>query len=116
MRQPPPPAPADELAADHAAHDRCVAWVRARVDDPVVGLFGPTTSADGFFSYGGRAVELDLACRPCSRFGGPVCPVGDHPASATSTSPRSSPPASPRRASPRRPGDVAPRHDGLPAP
>lgn len=45
---------------------------------PVVGLFGPTTSKDGFFSYPGTAVELDLSCRPCSRFGGARCPMGDH--------------------------------------
>jgi ADP-heptose:LPS heptosyltransferase len=49
---------------------------------PVVGLFGPTTSADGFFHHPGStpawAVESPLACRPCSRFGGEHCPVGDH--------------------------------------
>ncbi len=45
---------------------------------PVVGLFGPTTSRDGFWVHRGEAVELDLSCRPCSRFGGPRCPVGDH--------------------------------------
>ena len=45
---------------------------------PVVGLFGPTTSADGFFVHAGLAVERSLPCRPCSRFGGAVCPIGDH--------------------------------------
>lgn len=49
---------------------------------PVVGLFGPTTSADGFWDPrtrpSGLALEIPLPCRPCSRFGGPVCPVGDH--------------------------------------
>lgn len=45
---------------------------------PVVGLFGPTTAADGFWSHPGEVVEHPLACRPCSRFGGPTCPVGDH--------------------------------------
>ena len=45
---------------------------------PVLGLFGPTTSQDGFWCHPGRALELDLACRPCSRHGGPSCAMGDH--------------------------------------
>ncbi|MFZ5481923.1 MAG: glycosyltransferase family 9 protein [Myxococcota bacterium] len=60
------------------AGDTGLLHLGAAVGLPVVGVFGPTTSADGFFSYGGRAVELDLPCRPCSRFGGETCPVGDH--------------------------------------
>lgn len=60
------------------AGDTGLLHLGAAVGLPVVGLFGPTTSADGFFSYGGRAVELPLSCRPCSRFGGATCPVGDH--------------------------------------
>ena len=50
----------------------------------MVGVFGPTTSIDGFFAPSGPgeapalAVELPLGCRPCSRYGGPRCPVGDH--------------------------------------
>lgn len=46
---------------------------------PVVGLFGPTTAADGFWDpRTGQAVEVDLPCRPCSLHGGPTCPIGDH--------------------------------------
>ncbi len=62
------------------AGDTGLLHLGAAVGLPVVGLFGPTTSDDGFYCYGdrGRAVELPLACRPCSRFGGPTCPVGDH--------------------------------------
>ena len=45
---------------------------------PVVGIFGPTTSADGFWCHPGEAVELDLPCRPCSRYGSMRCPMGDH--------------------------------------
>lgn len=48
---------------------------------PTVAIFGPTTSEDGFFAYPAAlaaAVELPLSCRPCSRFGGNVCPMGDH--------------------------------------
>ncbi len=47
---------------------------------PVLGLFGPTTSQDGFWCWGARGLpaELPLGCRPCSLHGGPSCPVGDH--------------------------------------
>ena len=45
---------------------------------PVVGLFGPTTSADGFWCHAGAVVAHDLECRPCARFGSDRCPVGDH--------------------------------------
>lgn len=45
---------------------------------PVVGIFGPTTAADGFWCHPGEVVERPLSCRPCSRFGGDRCPVGDH--------------------------------------
>jgi ADP-heptose:LPS heptosyltransferase len=51
---------------------------------PTIGLFGPTTSSDGFWIHGrghapgSQAVEVDLPCRPCSRFGGSRCPIGDH--------------------------------------
>ena len=61
------------------AGDTGLLHLGAAVGLPVVGLFGPTTSADGFWSptYG-VALEIPLSCRPCARFGGPVCPVGDH--------------------------------------
>jgi len=45
---------------------------------PVLMLFGPTTSAGGFWCHDGFALENPLFCRPCSRFGGSVCPIGDH--------------------------------------
>jgi heptosyltransferase-2 len=45
---------------------------------PVVGLFGPTTSTDGYWVHRGQALELPLDCRPCSRHGSARCPVGDH--------------------------------------
>lgn len=47
---------------------------------PVLGLFGPTTSRDGFWCWDGRglALERPLSCRPCSRHGGPTCLIGDH--------------------------------------
>lgn len=47
---------------------------------PVVGLFGPTTPEDGFWVWAGQgtALGVELPCRPCARFGGPRCPIGDH--------------------------------------
>ena len=45
---------------------------------PVVGLFGPTTSRDGFWCHDGVVIEQDLPCRPCTRYGGSRCPIGDH--------------------------------------
>ncbi len=73
-----------EGAACLVAGDTGLLHLGRAVGLPVVGVFGPTTSVDGFFppARPGEApvlpVELPLACRPCSRFGGPVCPVGDH--------------------------------------
>jgi len=45
---------------------------------PTVGLFGPTSSTDGFWTHDGIAIEVDLPCRPCSRHGGHSCPFHDH--------------------------------------
>ena len=69
MRLSPPPAPADELAADHAAHARSVAWVHARVADPVVGLFGPSSVAwtmvrEPTYLLGGAAAVLLQMAHP----------------------------------------------------
>ena len=45
---------------------------------PVVGIYGPTTSQDGFWCHPGLVVEAPMACRPCTRHGSEVCPIGDH--------------------------------------
>lgn len=47
---------------------------------PVVAIFGPTTPAQGYGPYTDRAVVVqhELSCRPCSRHGGAVCPIGTH--------------------------------------
>ena len=60
--------------------DTGVMHMATGVGTPVVALFGPTVEAFGFFPYTRRAevVQLDLACRPCSSHGGPVCPLGHH--------------------------------------
>jgi ADP-heptose:LPS heptosyltransferase len=43
---------------------------------PTLTLFGPTTKDDGFWPHG-QGVSIPLSCRPCSRHGGAVCPIGD---------------------------------------
>lgn len=50
------------------------------VGTPVVGIYGPTVAAFGFFPYRANAVTLqhDLTCQPCSSQGGAVCPLGHH--------------------------------------
>jgi heptosyltransferase II len=50
------------------------------VGTPVVGLYGPTVEAFGFFPYQARAkvLQRELPCRPCSTHGGPTCPEGHH--------------------------------------
>jgi len=50
------------------------------VGTPVVALFGPTVEAFGFFPYHAKATVLqrELACRPCSKQGGPACPLKHH--------------------------------------
>ncbi len=51
------------------------------VETPTVAIFGSTVPAFGFGPRGPRdqVVELTgLSCRPCSRHGPPVCPLGHH--------------------------------------
>jgi heptosyltransferase-2 len=50
------------------------------VGTPVVALFGPTVEAFGFFPYHAKATVLqrELGCRPCSKQGGPACPLKHH--------------------------------------
>jgi lipopolysaccharide heptosyltransferase II len=60
--------------------DTGVMHMATGVRTPVVGLFGPTVEAFGFFPYSSRAtvLELPLPCRPCTTQGGPQCPLGHH--------------------------------------
>lgn len=62
------------------AGDTGVMHMSTALDTPVVALYGPTVESLGFFPYKARAtiLERDLACRPCSKMGGPVCPLGHH--------------------------------------
>jgi ADP-heptose:LPS heptosyltransferase len=59
-------------------NDTGIVHIAAAMDIPVIMLFGPTTSTDGFWCHDGIALELPMYCRPCSRFGGSICPFDDH--------------------------------------
>lgn len=52
----------------------------AAVNIPVIALFGPTVPSFGFAPQGDQhiIVEKRLDCRPCSRHGGPRCPLKHH--------------------------------------
>jgi len=65
-------------AAAVVAGDTGLMHLAGAMGVPLVALFGPTTSADGFWCHAGAVVEEALTCRPCSRFGGPACPKGHH--------------------------------------
>jgi heptosyltransferase-2 len=69
-----------ECARVVVAGDTGVMHMSTALDTPVVALFGPTVKPLGFFPYQAKAtiLELDMACRPCSKMGGPVCPLGHH--------------------------------------
>ena len=60
--------------------DTGVMHMSTAVATPVVTLFGPTVEPFGFFPYRAESTVLqrDLQCRPCSKMGGPTCPLGHH--------------------------------------
>jgi len=60
------------------ANDSAPMHVACARDVPVVAAFCATTPSLGYGPWGERArvVEVDLACRPCARHGGPRCPRG----------------------------------------
>jgi heptosyltransferase-2 len=67
-------------AAVLVSGDTGVMHMATGVGTPVVGLFGPTVQAFGFFPYLSRAVvlEREMNCRPCSAMGTERCPLGHH--------------------------------------
>lgn len=70
-----------ELAAVLVTNDSAPLHLAGAVGTPVVAIFGPTVPAFGFGPLGSddRTVEHPgLACRPCSRHGPMVCPLGHH--------------------------------------
>ncbi len=62
------------------ANDSAPVHIAVARGTPVVAIFGPTSPRQGYGPYSDRAlvVERPLPCRPCSRHGGPRCPIGTH--------------------------------------
>jgi len=62
------------------SHDSGLMHLASGVGTPLVAIFGPTVEQFGFYPYRAQAevVEQKLPCRPCSAFGGDVCPKRHH--------------------------------------
>jgi heptosyltransferase-2 len=62
------------------SNDSAAAHAAAGVGTPVVAVFGPTVTDQGFAPYSEAAavVGVDLDCRPCGRHGHDACPLGHH--------------------------------------
>ncbi len=67
-------------AAAAVAGDTGVMHMSTAVGTPVIALFGPTAEPFGYFPYRAQAtvIQRDLPCRPCTKMGGPSCPLGHH--------------------------------------
>ncbi|MDZ7860187.1 MAG: glycosyltransferase family 9 protein [Candidatus Krumholzibacteriota bacterium] len=59
-------------------NDSALLHLSEYVGTPVAALFGPTVREFGYYPLleESKAVEIDLDCRPCSRSGSNVCPIG----------------------------------------
>ncbi|HEX6434914.1 MAG TPA: lipopolysaccharide heptosyltransferase II [Gemmatimonadales bacterium] len=63
------------------ANDSAPLHLATAVGTPVLALFGPTVPGFGFGPRGAGDVTLghaELPCRPCSRHGPEICPLGHH--------------------------------------
>ncbi len=63
------------------SNDSAPLHLATAVGTPVVALFGPTIPEFGFGPRGAKTATLGLdglACRPCSRHGPMICPLGHH--------------------------------------
>jgi heptosyltransferase-2 len=70
-----------QRAAVLVTNDSAPLHLATAVGTPVVALFGPTVPEFGFGPRGARDVTLGrdgLPCRPCSRHGPEICPLGHH--------------------------------------
>ena len=68
-------------AALLVTNDSAPLHLATAVGTPVVAIFGPTVPEFGFGPRGAGDVALGrngLPCRPCSKHGPPVCPLGHH--------------------------------------
>jgi heptosyltransferase II len=63
------------------ANDSAPIHIASAMGTPVVALFGPTLPSFGFAPLADRSTVIErsgLVCRPCTVYGGPVCPIGTH--------------------------------------
>jgi heptosyltransferase-2 len=70
-----------QRAAVLVTNDSAPLHLATAVGTPIVALFGPTVPDFGFAPRGARDVTLGqdgLACRPCSKHGPEICPLGHH--------------------------------------
>ena len=70
-----------QRAAVLVTNDSAPLHLATAVGTPVVALFGPTVPEFGFGPRGSGSLALGqqgLACRPCSRHGPQICPLGHH--------------------------------------
>ncbi|MFP6662963.1 MAG: lipopolysaccharide heptosyltransferase II [Deltaproteobacteria bacterium] len=70
-----------DRAALVVANDSAPGHIAAALGKPLVSCFGPTVAEQGFAPLGASVALVgrdDLACRPCSRHGTRVCPIGTH--------------------------------------
>jgi len=59
-------------------NDSALLHLSEQVETPVAALFGPTVKAFGYYPRmkESAAIEVELDCRPCSRSGSSLCPLG----------------------------------------
>ncbi len=59
-------------------NDSALLHLSEQVETPVAALFGPTVKAFGYYPSmkESAAIEVELDCRPCSRSGSSICPLG----------------------------------------
>lgn len=67
-----------ERSKGFVGNDSGLMHLAEAVGIPVLGLFGPTVEAFGYFPSGpgSKVIERDIGCRPCSRNGSRRCPKG----------------------------------------
>lgn len=62
------------------SNDSAPLHIANAVETPVFAFFGPTVKKFGCYPYREKdqIIEIDLDCRPCSKHGTNVCPLGHH--------------------------------------
>jgi heptosyltransferase-2 len=54
--------------------------VASIVDIPIISIFGPTVTSQGYapWSFKAQVAEISLPCRPCGAHGHRECPIKTH--------------------------------------